>query len=201
MSQIQVMKFGGTRVLPTAQLAYQLGSKEGIILRNFQRNRKRYEEGVHYFSLSGELLKKYKADHGLNEILKFVSIYYLWTEKGACLHAKSLRSDEAWKAYQILFEMYYKKGSLNKLEGRMSLSAVQKNSRNVCLNSGEQKRFRNAVGQRVYQLAGEEKGARAVLFSALYSSIRERYQVESYRDIKQHQLQEALQFISNWGRV
>lgn len=199
MIQLQVVKFDGAKVLPTAQLAYQLGSSGDVILRNFQRNRGRYEEGVHYCALSGDLLKKYKVDRGLTEILKFVSNYYLWTEKGACLHAKSLRSEEAWEAYQILFDAYFN-GSPSEFEGYILPSAVQKNSCNIGLHLGEQKRLRSAVGERVQQLAGKENGARPVLFRAIYRAIRERYEVESYRDVKQHQLQGAIKFVEDWGR-
>lgn len=31
---------------------------------------------------------------------------YLWTEKGALLHAKSLNTDKAWEAYEYLVDFY-----------------------------------------------------------------------------------------------
>lgn len=67
------------------------------------------------------------------------------------------------------------------------------------LHTGEQKRLRSAIGERVHQLARNESGARPVLFRALYREIRERYAVESYKDVKQHQLLDVLNFISQWG--
>lgn len=67
----------------------------------------------------------------------------------------------------------------------------------IALHDGEKRRLRNAIGERVHHLA-KQKGARPVLFRALYSAIREHYQVGSYRDIKQHQLQDALHFVSRW---
>ena len=67
----------------------------------------------------------------------------------------------------------------------------------VALHSGEQLRLRKAVGARVHQLAKQD-GARPVLFRALYSALRERYEVESYRDVKQHELQDALFFVNGW---
>lgn len=67
------------------------------------------------------------------------------------------------------------------------------------LHVGQQKRMRGAIGERVQKLAHGEPGARPVLFRMLHRVIRERYQVESYKDIKQSQLLDVLNFISSWG--
>ena len=45
----------------------------------------------------------------------------------------------------------------------------------------------------------KDKGARPALFRAIYSAVKERYQVGSYRDVKQHELQDALKFVATWG--
>ena len=36
---------------------------------------------------------------------KRTSHLYLWTEKGALLHAKSLNTDKAWEVYDYLVDM------------------------------------------------------------------------------------------------
>ena len=36
-----------------------------------------------------------------------VRTLYLWTEKGALLHAKSLNTDKAWEAYEFLVDTYF----------------------------------------------------------------------------------------------
>jgi len=41
--------------------------------------------------------------------LKKAKILYLWTEKGAFLHAKSLNTDVAWEVYDQLVDSYFKK--------------------------------------------------------------------------------------------
>ena len=33
---------------------------------------------------------------------------YLWTEKGALLHAKSLNTDKAWQVYDYLVDFYFR---------------------------------------------------------------------------------------------
>lgn len=40
----------------------------------------------------------------IDEAIKFVSILYLWTDRGAARHAKILDTDEAWNVYKELEE-------------------------------------------------------------------------------------------------
>ena len=69
------------------------------------------------------------------------------------------------------------------------------------LHSGEQKRLQRAIGERVYQLTNAQE-QRQELFRRAYSALKLRYNVSSYKEIKQHQLQDALRFIANWeGRA
>ncbi|MED1939676.1 ORF6N domain-containing protein, partial [Cytobacillus firmus] len=92
MNQLQPISQEGQRVLTTIQLAESFGTDAKIINRNFQRNASRYEQGKHYFALSGEDLREFKGSRQFDDSLKFTSILYLWTEKGAWLHAKSLNT-------------------------------------------------------------------------------------------------------------
>lgn len=50
---------------------------------------------------------------------------YLWTEKGALLHAKSLNTDKAWEVYDHLVETYFNvkniKANLNSLSPQLQL--------------------------------------------------------------------------------
>lgn len=213
MQDLDIVEHGDMRVLTTAQMADAFNVNAKLITRNFQRNAERYTAGEHYFSLSGEELKQFKASRQNDASLKYVSVLYLWTEKGAWLHAKSLNSEQAWTAYQMLIDSYYQatkslqnKGGDNltltlndwqQVQNRLEVLELQMREA-ITLHSGEQKRLRTAVGARVYELAGDETGARAALFRSMYASIRERYDVESYRDLKQHQLQDALRFVEFW---
>lgn len=216
--QLQVVEHSDMRVLTTTQLAEAFGTQGKIITRNFQRNQDRYTPNEHYFSLAGDDLKQFKAERPQDVHLKYVSVLYLWTEKGAWLHAKSLKSERAWEAFQKLIDTYYQMSTqikemqgddsktpalltqeqIYQIESRLS-DLEQQMRESITLHSGEQRRVRIAVGERIYQLATEKKGARPVLFRALYSAIREQYDVDSYRDILQHDLQGALNFISTWG--
>lgn len=104
----------GLRVLTTAQLADSFGTDNKHISDNFTNNKNRYTLGKHYFVLEGDELKKFKEGNPkISDSLKFVAILYLWTEKGAWLQAKSLNTDQAWEAYEMLVDDYY-----NKLESQ-----------------------------------------------------------------------------------
>lgn len=68
---------------------------------------------------------------------------------------------------------------------------------NSTLHQGEQKRLQRAIGERIYQLSKVQE-KRQELFRKAYSALKLRYNVSSYKEIKQHQLQDALRFIAGW---
>ncbi|MFL0507411.1 ORF6N domain-containing protein [Ureibacillus sp. 179-F W5.1 NHS] len=212
MQELQVLEHLDKRVLTTQQIAEAFGTKAKVITRNFQRNNDHYEQGVHYFALTGEFLKQFKGSRQDDVTLKFVSVLYLWTEQGAWLHAKSLNSDKAWQAYNMLITNYYQiKKQIEEESQTLAISykqfqqierrveTLEQLVKNVTLHSGEQLRLRKAVGARVCELT-DNQGARQALFRSIYAALKERYHVGSYRDIKQYQLQDALRFVEKWGK-
>lgn len=104
---LMVIEQNGQRVLTTQQLAEAYGTDVERIQVNFNRNKDRYKEGKHFILLQGEELRQFKATYQIDNQLKFATKLYLWTEKGAWLHAKSLNTDEAWEAYERLVDEYY----------------------------------------------------------------------------------------------
>ncbi|WP_368489279.1 ORF6N domain-containing protein [Clostridium sp. BJN0013] len=108
MSNIMPMEFKNQRIMTTKVLAEQYGTNEQNISKNFTRNSERFVEGKHYFKLEGEELKEFKGYVLNDESLKFVSILYLWTDRGAARHAKILDTDEAWDIYEELEETYFR---------------------------------------------------------------------------------------------
>lgn len=101
-------EYCGIRVLTTEQLANSYETTSKILQYNFSYNRKRYTEGKHYIALQGEELRAFKADLEIQGNLKYAHILYLWTEKGALLHAKSLNTDKAWEVYEYLVDFYFR---------------------------------------------------------------------------------------------
>lgn len=110
------MEFKNQRIITTKTLSEEYGTNEQNISKNFTRNQERFVEGKHYFKLEGDELKEFKGYVLNDESLKFVSVLYLWTEKGAARHAKILDTDEAWEVYEELEETYFKvKGNVQVL--------------------------------------------------------------------------------------
>lgn len=107
MNQLQLIEQSDQRVLTTAQLAEAFGTEARRIAENFNANKERYKLGKHYFLLEGETLKGFKNEYGNSVVASTANKLYLWTEKGACLHAKSLNTDPAWETYERLVDEYY----------------------------------------------------------------------------------------------
>lgn len=104
---LQVLEKENMRVLTTPQIAKLYGTTRKIISYNFQYNKKKYMEGKHYIKLEGEELKEFKKHFEKIEVVNGrVSHLYLWTEKGALLHAKSLNTDKAWEELSKLVKNF-----------------------------------------------------------------------------------------------
>ena len=111
MNQLQPIEHNNQRILTTQQLAEAYGTDANNINVNFHNNKDRYTPGKHYYALEGEELKQFLSLHLKNLQVQNVSkirTLYLWTEKGAWLHAKSLNTDRAWEAYEMLVDDYYR---------------------------------------------------------------------------------------------
>ncbi len=144
----KIVEVKGIRVLTTHQIAESYDVKEIQISQNFKNNRQRFLEGKHYISLSGDELRAFKNQLEKIEVVKSrTSHLYLWTEKGALLHAKSLNTDKAWQVYDYLVDFYFRakdevkpevKQSSQKMvpvvnvpENRKMLEAIQKIRRDL----------------------------------------------------------------------
>lgn len=105
----EIMELAGERVLTTKIIAEMYGTTEKVIRENFRRNIDRYKEGKHYYCLTGDDLKAFKNRTSFcGAVSKKSSSLYLWTEKGALLHAKSLNTDKAWEVYEYLVDYYFR---------------------------------------------------------------------------------------------
>ncbi len=108
MDKIQKVDYNGILVLTTQQIAEAYETEQQIITNNFNRNKDRYTEGKHYICLKGNELKEFRAKNQ-NDVLPNANKFYLWTQKGAFLHAKSLNTDTAWEVYDKLVDSYFDK--------------------------------------------------------------------------------------------
>lgn len=116
MNDLKVIEYRNIRVLTTQQIAEAYEADYDIVNRNFNNNKERYMEGKHFICLTGEELKQAKANGKIYGLQQNANKFYLWTEKGAFLHAKSLNTDKAWEVYDRLVDSYFTKKPLTQLE-------------------------------------------------------------------------------------
>lgn len=102
--------YNGVRVLTTEQLAQAYECEPQQIKQNFNNNKDHFKEGKHFFKLMGDALRDFKESLGESKnstTLKFTSILYLWTRRGASRHCKMLGTEKAWEMYDNLEENYF----------------------------------------------------------------------------------------------
>ena len=222
LMNLQVIEHQSQRVLLTQQLAESYGTDNKSISYNFNHNKERYQEGKHYFLLQGNDLKAFREIHDLPNNLNKV---YLWTERGAFLHAKSLNTDKAWEVYDSLVEHYFK----SREEEKVSLPSdpmeilklvfqaqtqtnekVEKHDQriaelenNALLTPGQYNYLSKAVQRKVAQIK-KELGwkLQSKQNSQLYRSINrdlDRYiGIKTRSQLRVKEFDKALQFIENW---
>ena len=98
----------GMKVLTTRQIAEAYGVSKDKIIYNSNYNKDRYVLGKHYIEVLGEELRRLKRTCEIQSSFKYAKTLYLWTEKGALLHAKSLNTDKAWEVYDYLVDFYFR---------------------------------------------------------------------------------------------
>lgn len=109
MTQLQLVEHSGQRILTTRQIAEAYETDEKVISKNFTRNKDHYTLGKHYYALEGKEKLDFLANRRqFDDGLKKAKVVYLWTEKGAFLHAKSLGTNKAWEVYESLIDEYYR---------------------------------------------------------------------------------------------
>lgn len=106
---MKVIEYKGQKVITTAMLAQAYEIDTSNIRNNFKRNKHRFEEGKHYFRLSGDELKEFKSNVTQSYAVNSpANTLYLWTERGANHHCKILDTDKAWEQFENLEETYFR---------------------------------------------------------------------------------------------
>ncbi|RBP89358.1 ORF6N domain-containing protein [Cytobacillus firmus] len=220
MNTPKIMEHNGTRILTTAQLAVSYGTDNRRISENFNSNKHRYKEGKHFFLLEGQDLKDFGKQYANSVSVERVSKLYLWTEKGAWLHAKSLNTDEAWDAYEMLVDEYYNiKDQLpsppQSLE--LALQAALEHEReikniksdvdylkgNMRVDSLQQQEIQQEAKSSIIQaLGGSDSLAYQQIsrkvFSTFWNEFKKYFKVPRYGDIPKSKHEEAIRFIKLW---
>ena len=222
MNDLQITEYKNIRVLTTQQIAEAYGSDTRVISNNFNRNKERYIEGKHYICLEGEELKDFKTNHQFDESSR-ISKLYLWTEKGAFLHAKSLNTDTAWEVYDRLVDNYFEKPKAVSMttdqkiqllaQGNVELTEkidkvdkdLQEFKADMPLLALECQRITRAKNQKVVPLMGgksapayKNKSLMHKVYSDVDAQLRREFGVNTYKAIKRNQCELAVKIIEDY---
>lgn len=223
MNELEITELNGQRVLTTQQIADGYGAKARTIVDNFNNNRNRFEEGKHFILLEGEYLRVFKRENENFGFAQNINKLYLWTEKGALLHAKSLGTDEAWDMYDILVDTYFKVQEEKQFpqtpeqqiallaQGNVNLNKKVEQIENSVLDltdrfglpSNKAKVLQKKVASKVYMFTGGKysnahKKLGAKVFREFYKDLNNRFDVVKYSDIPLSRYDEATEYLDMW---
>lgn len=222
MNELQITEYKNIRVLTTQQIAEAYGTDTRVISNNFNRNKDRYVEGKHYICLEGDELKDFKTNHQFDESSR-INKLYLWTEKGAFLHAKSLNTDVAWEVYDRLVDNYFEKPKSVPMttdqkiqllaQGNVELTEridkvdkdLQDFKADMPLLALECQRITRAKNQKVVPLMGgksapayKNKSLMHKVYSDVDAQLRREFGVNTYKAIKRNQCDLAVKIIEDY---
>lgn len=211
MDNLQITEYKNIRVLTTQQIAEAYCSDARVISNNFNRNKERYIEGKHYICLEGEELKDFKTNHQFDESSR-INKLYLWTEKGAFLHAKSLNTDAAWEVYDRLVDNYFnKKKPMSPIEMmRIQLGMIDDHEgritdleQNMTLDYGQQMSLGDVVNRVVVDaLGGKDSNAYHEIgrkvFAECNRDLKHYFNVNARNNVPKKKFDEAVGYVKNW---
>ncbi len=165
----------GQRVITTELLAQVYETDTNNIKVNFNRNKVKFKEGVHYFLLQGEPLRVFKREvTESNLVAPNVNQLYLWTERGANRHCKILDTPKAWEQFDHLEETYFLvkeqrlaiQGKPRTAKTGSQLTAEAKRANAMVLNAKNRtaERF-----QKLWDRAGVDPEYQALALEALFA--------------------------------
>lgn len=219
MNELAVTEYKEIRVLTTQQIADAYGTDSKTISYNFNHNKDRYTEGKHFILLEGDDLRAFREIHDLPSNLNKL---YLWTEKGAFLHAKSLNTDKAWEVYDHLVDTYFnRKKPLTTAEqikliaqGNMELgervdkvedklSSLENDTPLYGCEIDEVQKHVRKKGVEVLGGKGSEAyrdgSVRSQVYSDIYNQLKREYGcVSSYKSIKRKYVDDVHVFIDRY---
>ena len=220
MNELQITEFRSIRVLTTQQIAEAYGTDAQVITNNFNRNKDRYSEGKHFICLTGNELRDFRAKNQ-NDVLPNANKFYLWTEKGAFLHAKSLNTDEAWAVYENLVDTYFnRKKPLTALEQlQLTQQAVLEVKEQVDIVSEDLQDFKNdmpllavecekitrAVKNKGVEVLGGRRSEayrnnslRSKVYRDIHSEVRRQFGVNTYKALKRNVCDKVIAWIEDY---
>lgn len=223
MKELTITEYKEQRVLTTQQIAEAYGTNSDVISKNFANNKDRYTEGKHYICLKGEELREAKANGKIFGLPANANKFYLWTKKGAFLHAKSLNTDTAWEVYDRLVDNYFdnQEQNANPLDGLSpELKAVivvdkrvtqveervEKLENNVTVTHEMLQTIKNRVNKKVTSVLGgyesnayKDKHLRGKVYSRFNRDYCDYFRINARANTLASKFEGALSYIDMWS--
>ncbi len=140
-------------VITSEIMAVLFGTDVNNIKSNFTYSKKRFDEGRHYFKLTGQDLNSFRSfvsqmnlqvrNFDLQISNKTRSLM-LWTERGTARHAKMLNNDQAWRVFEKLEDAYFNRVPFGVVKGSGPASKEQKLTRITTVFSNAKRLSREA---------------------------------------------------------
>lgn len=221
MNNLQITEYKDIRVLTTQQIAEAYGTDNRVISNNYNRNKDRYTEGKHYICLEGEDKRGFINHHQIDDGSKKANKLYLWTEKGAFLHAKSLGTDEAWEVYERLVDFYFNKQkpltipeqiqilAQGNIELEKKVDSINKDlqdfKKDLPLLAVECEKITKAVCAKGTDVLGgkdskayNDRSLRSKVFRDIHNEAKRQFGVTTYKAIKRSQCSIAIGIIEKY---
>ena len=156
--------------------------------------------------------REFVDHHQIDDGSKKASKLYLWTEKGAFLHAKSLNTDTAWEVYDRLVDNYFnKKKPMSPVEMmRIQLGMIDDHEgriadleQNMTIDYGQQMSLGDIVNRVVVDaLGGKDSNAYHEIgrkvFAECNRDLKHYFNVNARNNVPKKKFDEAVDYVKNW---
>ncbi|ENK1244772.1 ORF6C domain-containing protein [Clostridium botulinum] len=219
-TEIKPIEVKEERVLTTEQLAKIYEVEPIRIQQGFIRNKDKFERGKHYFRLTGEELKEFKANYLKDSNLKYASELMLWTKRGANRHCKILDTDKAWEQFDNLEETYFRVKEIDLYKGlspelkavfvldkktqqiEEKVNNLESNMPLFNIECKELQTLVRKVGTKVlggYRTpAYKDNSLRGKVYADIQGQLKRQFGVNRYESIKRMQLETAKEILENY---
>lgn len=176
-----VIIHSGVPVVTSEQLSRFYNTEVNNIKKNYSRNASRFQDGKHYFLITGSKLKELKNSVTFGHLVdKRTPKLTLWTERGAARHAKMLETDQAWDVYEALEDCYFNQKE-KAAEAAKSKSRHSTATQLTPLRQTAERLITTGLGR---------------LYPDIWKLVHQRFDVEHIHQLQPEQIGEAIEYLN-----
>lgn len=180
-TEMQIREYNGERVVTFKDIDTVHQNKSGTAYRNFNRNKKYFTEGKHFY-----VLKKQNSNVtnclNRNIVVPNKGITVL-TERGYLLVAKSFNDALSWKVQDMLVDVYFSIREVKK-EPYYKEPLAEDFTPRVPIVSDWYERNKG----RMYRLCRDSGNSRSYLYHCILNRLSERYDLNAAREIYKNEV-------------